>query len=544
VAALAILAYARSLANGFSYDEGLVIARAQPFLTSGSLAKLFSRRYFAATFEGTWRPFCTLTYMIDAAVSMQPAMFKVTNLAWHVGAAWLVMALGRRLLPERHRRYAVVAGLLFALHPITTETVDNASFREDALVTVFTLATLVLALDGRPRLALASFALGLLSKESAVVAPALLALIRWGRLGPAAARWAPTARPSMPGASLGALVRELAPYGVVAALYLAVRFGPLKTPLAYARYPGGSFGAALAGLPAIWTHDFRLLFVPWPLCADLTGYFDFGGQPWIPLAGALAVVLLYGAAIVIAARRGQRLLAFGLGWFIVALLPVSNLVPMPVPAAERFLYLPLAGIALSVAAGFGLLADAEREAPRRARRWLLGAAGLALLGGWMAIVNRRHRDWRDDEALWRATVAVNPRSCGAESAVGGALLSRGMAETSPARARELLREAALRQQLALSLCAEETDVFRAAIMQTRLGAAEALLGDRAAARAALERATALMPRYALGVVWPGYLSHLDGDDGRAAALLQRAVVDLGPPDATVAAVAQLYLDKI
>jgi Flp pilus assembly protein TadD len=81
-------------------------------------------------------------------------------------------------------------------------------------------------------------------------------------------------------------------------------------------------------------------------------------------------------------------------------------------------------------------------------------------------------------------------------------------------------------------------------MQTRLGAAEALLGDRAAARAALERATALMPRYALGVVWLGYLSHLDGDDGRAAALLQRAVVDLGPPDATVAAVAQLYLDKI
>jgi hypothetical protein len=53
-----------------------------------------------------------------------------------------------------------------------------------------------------------------------------------------------------------------------------------------------------------------------------------------------------------------------------------------------------------------------------------------------------------------------------------------------------------------------------------------------------------MPRCALGVVWLGYLSHLDGDDGRAAALLQRAVVDLGPPDATVAAVAQLYLDKI
>ena len=56
-----------------------------------------------------------------------------------------VMALCRRLLPAARRRWAIVAGLLFVLHPITAETVDNASFREDSLVTVFTLATLILA---------------------------------------------------------------------------------------------------------------------------------------------------------------------------------------------------------------------------------------------------------------------------------------------------------------------------------------------------------------------------------------------------------------
>jgi len=491
VAVVAIAAYARALANGFSYDEGLVIARAQPFLQSGSFGTLLSRRYFAGSLEGTWRPFCTLTYMLDALVSMRPAMFKLTNLAWHIGACWLVMALARRLLPERHRRWAVVAGLLFAVHPITTETVDNASFREDALVTVFTLGTLVLALDGRPRLALASFALGLLSKESAVVAPALLLLIRWGRLGPEARR-----------RSLAELARELGPYAAVAIAYAAVRFGPLKTPMAYARYPGGSFGAALAGLPAVWTHDFRLLFVPWPLCADLTG----------------------------------------LGWFGLALLPVSNLVPIPVPAAERFLYLPLAGVALAAAAGVGFLADAAGAS--RWRRGLGVAAGVAVLGGWIAIVNLRHADWRDDEALWRATARVNPRSCGAQSAIGGTMLSRGMAEPSPDRAREMLRESVVREQMALALCTEESDVFRAAIIETRLGAAEALLGDRPAARAALDRAGDLVPRYALAAVWRGYVAHLDGDDDRAAALLRRAVVELGPPDATVAAVAQLYVDKI
>jgi hypothetical protein len=83
-------------------------------------------------------------------------------------------------LPEGRRRWAIVAGLLFVVHPITAETVDNASFREDSLVTAFTLATLILSLDRRRGLALLCYGLGLLSKESAVIAPALLAILRLG----------------------------------------------------------------------------------------------------------------------------------------------------------------------------------------------------------------------------------------------------------------------------------------------------------------------------------------------------------------------------
>ena len=178
VAGVTIAAYARAIGNEFTYDEGLVILGAQRFLQSGSFGTLLSPGYFGASLEGTWRPVCTFTYMLDAMVAMHPAVFKADSLAWHIAAAWLVMALARRLLPEGRRRYALVAGLLFALHPVTAETVDNASFREDSLVTVFTLATLLLALDGRRRLALLTFGLGLLSKESAVMAPALLAILR------------------------------------------------------------------------------------------------------------------------------------------------------------------------------------------------------------------------------------------------------------------------------------------------------------------------------------------------------------------------------
>jgi hypothetical protein len=523
VAAAVIVAFARSLANGFTYDEPLVIVQAQTFLKSTDLTALVTRDYFAASLEGTWRPFCTFTYMLDALVAFTPAVFKAQSILWHIGGACLVMALARRLLPERHRRYALVAGLVFGLHPVTTETVDNASFREDSLVTFWTLAAIILSLDGRRRGALAAFAVGLLSKESAVVAPALLAIIRlWG---PPAAR-----RPRRE------IARALAPFGVVLVAYLAVRFGPMKTSGQYALYPGGSLGATLAGMPVVWAHYLRLLVWPWPLLADYTGFYPFGHMAGSALVPAALAVVAFVAAIALAARRGQGGIAFGLGWFALALGPVSNFIPVPIPAAERFLTLPLAGVGLAAAAAAGALSERLPARPWRAAR----VAGVVVLAAFVVVINARHAAWHDDETLWADTVAVNPRACGAQSAVGGTLLSRGIAE----RSVDLLREAVAHQQLALSLCPDRSDEARAAMIYTRLGAGHAMLSHLPAARAALERALAFEPRYALAVIWLGYVRFLEGDKDAAAVLLKHAIIDLGPPDWSVAEVARRYVDKL
>ncbi|HXI58401.1 MAG TPA: hypothetical protein VNO55_20180, partial [Polyangia bacterium] len=115
VVAAAVIAFGGSLRNQFTYDEGLVIGEADGFLRSGSLATLVSPRYFAASREGTYRPVVTLSYMVDRAVSAEPLVFKLQSLLWHVACALLVLVLARRLLPAEQRRYAVVAGLLFAL---------------------------------------------------------------------------------------------------------------------------------------------------------------------------------------------------------------------------------------------------------------------------------------------------------------------------------------------------------------------------------------------------------------------------------------------
>jgi hypothetical protein len=530
VAVFVVAAFARSLGNAFTYDEPLVLVQAQAFLKSSDFSALVTKDYFAGSLEGTWRPFCTLTYMFDAFLAFAPATFKADSVLWHIGCAWLVMALARRLLPARHRRFAIVAGLVFALHPVTTETVDNASFREDSLVTFWTLATLVLAFDGRRALALVAFALGLLSKESAVVAPVLLAIVRLTR--PVAERPGHPARRGLP--------RELVPYGVVLAIYLAIRFGPLKTAGQYATYPGGSFAATMTGMPLVWAHDLRLLVWPWPLCADYTGYFPFGHVPVGALVASALVVLAFVAALVVAARRGQTLIALGLGWFALALGPVSNFIPVPIPSAERFLMLPLVGVGLAAAAAAGALSEHLSD-----RAWAVArGAFVAVLAVFVGMINVRHDAWSDDPTLWADTVAVNPRSCGAQSAVGGTLLRRGIDEASGAGSVDVLRAAAEHQRVALLQCADASDPARAAKFYTRLGAAEALLSHLPPARAALERALVLAPRDPLTVVWLGYVHLLSGDTAGAAVLLKRAIIDLGPPDNDVAEVARRYVDKL
>ena len=85
--------------------------------------------------------------------------------------------------------------------------------------------------------------------------------------------------------------------------------------------------------------------------------------------------------------------------------------------------------------------------------------------------------------------------------------------------------------------------FRAAFAYTRLGAARALLDDRTGRPGALTRATVLHPRYALPFAWLGYLAYQEGDQAVAAMLLKKAIIDLGPPDATVAAVARFTSTK-
>src|SRR5207237_3530695 len=64
------------------------------------------------------------------------AWFHAVNLAWHAAASLAVAALARRWTDWTG---ALVAGLLFAVHPVHAEAVANVVGRAELMAALFTL---------------------------------------------------------------------------------------------------------------------------------------------------------------------------------------------------------------------------------------------------------------------------------------------------------------------------------------------------------------------------------------------------------------------
>ena len=166
------------------------------------------------------------------------------------------------------------------------------------------------------------------------------------------------------------------------------------------------------------------------LCADYGLY----SVRHMPLPVAIPVLTAAAIALGFAARADRRV-AFGIVLFALPLLPVSNLVPIYRAAADRYLYVPLTGVAMIVAC----LLDAPwlRAFPRvRQVAVAIVVAVLAVLG--QACIERQ-RVWSSPIALWQDTAAKNPASFTAAHGLAGALEDAGRCDEAEAAVRAALR---------------------------------------------------------------------------------------------------------
>ena len=547
VVCLAVAAFAPALRNGFTYDDELVVSDNPGLSGLLSPGAYFTRDYFALSGETTWRPLATLSYALDyRAWGANPFGYHLTNLLWHAAASVLFLALCLSLGAER--RVAAAAACLYAVHPIQSEAVCAIGFREDLQCSAFYFAALALwptlrSAGGelrrhvRAAASVICFILAMLSKEMAFSFP-LMVLLKEALQG----------RSRLPGvtqtddaqsvsfsASRDVTKRLESRSAGVTSLWLAVvvlltgfflglpRFfsAPSAPPNPYTGVP---LFVRLAAFPAIAVRYLRLLAVPWPLSVERIVVME-GAAFWVSSALSAIALLAVGALAWAAARR----FAAGLQAFIaflVLLAPVSNIVPIYNPMAERYLVLPCAAFCWAAAQGGGLVGG-QWTGWTRWTGWTKWALVVALLGGAVALDWRRAADWRSPEALWGGVVAAESRSPRALLNYGLAMTEAGKPETAlPAllRARDLSPgDVRVLNTLGWTLnnlqrYAEAKDALDRALRQAPdFGPAHLNmtvtcvgLGDLNGARFHARRAAALMPQSAAA---RGNLARLDAMEG-------------------------------
>lgn len=505
ISLLALGCYLNTLGGPFLYDDHRDIAENPLLAEPGHLSEVFTTSFLDEGLErGLYRPVVGLTYWIDHRLfGPDPFWFRLENLLWHAAAALMVFFLARRLWPAEPY-LALLSASLFAVHPVHTEAVSWVSGRSEVLAAFFGLAAFVAhrRADASSRAsslwraaALALWLAGLGAKEMVATLPLLLLLT--DALSGAPEGWA---RP-------GRLASRYGPYVAVGALYAGVRWhvlGALGPAGAQQYFQGAPLSVRGPTMLKVAAGYLGRMVLPVNMNAAWTvehaqGMMD-GPGPLLALALLLALIIL---ALVL--RRSSPPLAWGVFWTFIALLPVSNILPVGEIAAERFLYFSSVGscVALGwVLAPRGGAGDLATGEPTDKLRVTLGVAVVVLFA---ANTVDRNRDWSGELALWTKTVSQSPKSVNARMNLGKALFERGRVD-----------EAAENFEAAVALSPNYVEGLNS------LGAAYAQMGRVEEAREAFRRLTLIEPKHAGGWFNLGYLLYRQGDLAGAEEALLKA----------------------
>lgn len=500
VAALAAGCYLNVLDGPFLYDDLKDVANNPILVERGRLAEVFTTSFLHQGLErGLYRPIAGLSYWVDQRLfGPEPFWFHLENLLWHAAASLVLLALLRRLWPGEPVA-ALLGAFLFAAHPVHTEAVSWISGRSEVLATFWGLvAFLAHRLADREgsagaalfrAAALASWLVAVGAKEMAATVPLLL-LLTDALLG-SPRDWARPAR----------LAARYGPYAAGAAAYLALRWkvlgglGPVGAHQYFHGAPLSVRGPTMLKVAAAYVGRLLLpvnLNAAWTV-THAKGMAD-GPLPLLA-AALLAGLLLLGWAL----REKAPPVAWGIFWTALALLPVSNLLPVGELGAERFLYWPSVGACGAL--GWAVAPRGEGARPRALSAALAGA----VLVLFAANTVDRNRDWSNPLALWSKTVSQSPDSVNARMNLGKALFQAGRVE-----------EAGEQFEAALKLSPNYVEGLN------NLGAVYARLGRLDEARRAFRRVTLIEPGHGDGWFNLGYLLYKQGDLPGAEKAMERA----------------------
>lgn len=429
LAYLVCVVFSPIVIGGYEFVESEVILTVvqNPYirgLTGENLKYIFTSRCITSYY-----PIRTLTYAVDCQVwGLNPTGFKLTNGLIHLANVLLVFWLILRFVrswssadrsPKAWWDVSVAAlpAGIFAVHPVVVEPVVWVAGREELLMTLGALGCIHFHLTARrlgrdggrlPWIVACHVAAALccavacLSNAVAAVIPLLIVAL--DVLLPARPR-------------LWKIVCGGAPLWAIGILTLVLK-GPGHDPALTGQI--GVFSAKRLMLvlnvysqnieALVWPRDLALF--RGPLAPE--SFLDRG-----VILGGIAVVL---TCVLLWKLRRAKLALLGVLWFGLALGPTSQIMPHHVHRADRFLYLPLVGLAIALGVGLRPLGNALKSRLTVAGVIVMGVLCLFLLD---ALSAHQVQTWRNSVLVWEKCVSAAPNHYVPHRVLADSLARRG-----------------------------------------------------------------------------------------------------------------------
>jgi Flp pilus assembly protein TadD len=403
---VAVATYWNSLGAPFVWDDDPAIVT-NPSIR-GSLADSLSPPLETPV---AGRPIVNASLAINYGIgALDTTGYHVWNLAVHIGSALLLFGIVRRTFSSRKvfrdavfgDAIALVAALIWMVHPLLSETVDYVTQRSESMMGLSFLLTLYAAIRARePRrrlrwelISIGSCALGMATKESMVTAPVAVVLYDLVFEFDSAR---------------DALASRRFLYAGLAASWLEL--GAIMW-----RWPRSTVGGAAVGPWAYLLNQAQMItrylaLTVWPQSLVV----DYGVPRMLAIRdviGEAALIVALCAATAFVLRRWPALGFLGVMFFLT-LAPTSSIVPITTEVgAERRMYLPLAALVVLIVTLAGVFVErARRRSPVRTRA--LGGAAIAVsvvvIAALAVRTVYRNREYETQTSLWESVVARRPQ---------------------------------------------------------------------------------------------------------------------------------------
>ena len=471
---VAVLPYLNSLNGGFVTDDQQQILNNPYVQQTRYLKAIFTHDVWgflsAEHYSNYYRPLLSVTYLVLYQLYGTAALgYHIASVLLYALLVCMIYSVTRRW--TRDPSLALFAAILFALHPIHTESVAWIDGLADIAVTLLLLLSfwffLGISEPGKSPPwqtagAALCFGLALLFKELAIVFVPLMVLFEHFY------------RPGHQGIPVWRKMRRYLWFGLITLLYLWFRILSLGRLLSLPSSAAPSLRETIFTGFALFARYCQKLI--WP--ADLCAFYIFPNRTRLFDPLVLAGMGLFGIGVWLIFRlRRQPLLSFALLWFFATLGLALNVRWLATSSfAERYLFLPSLGFAW-LAAFLGVSLWRSKSAHGFARRAFLTALASVLCILSVLRIYTRNKDWHDDVTLSVRTLEQEPRAVLMRIILGQAYRRSGNQAAAEREWRRALEEEP-----------------RNALALVQLGEARLVSGDLESAQQMIETAVRVSPK--------------------------------------------------